>query len=168
MTVLCPAQEAHGTGTWQLQVGTRMSLSPEMMHHLLIMPTTHSKNAIVLSHPTLSLPTHAHNSCLPEEVCHAHTQVYLKKPHNHTGPCCPCNGFLLEEDHPNPGWTIPPLWLMLPFTVAGSTHRINAQLRSGRPAQSSTDPNPKFPVPWLPSTCAGSREGSRARGQGSG
>lgn len=96
-----------------------------------------------------------------------HTSV-LKKTHNHTGPCCPCNGFLLEEDHPNPGWTIPPLWLMLPFTVTGSTHRINAQLRSGRPAQSSTDPNPKFPVPWLPSTCAGSREGSRARGQGSG
>lgn len=73
MTVLCPAQEVHGTQTWQ--AGTGMSPSPELMHHKQVMPTTHSKNATVLSHPTLPLPTHSYNSCLPDEVCHAHTQL---------------------------------------------------------------------------------------------
>lgn len=164
MTVLCPAHEAQGTGTWQLQAGTGMSPSPEVMDHFLVMPTTHSKNATVLLHPTPSHLTHSHNSCLPE-VCHAHTPVDSSV-HNHTGPCCPCNGLLLEENHPSPGGTIPPLWSMLPFTVNGSTH--TGSMWSGWSAQSSTDPNPKFPVPWLPSTCAGSCEGSRARGQGSG
>lgn len=96
-----------------------------------------------------------------------HTAVDSSAPTT-TGPCCPCNEFQPGEDHPNPGGTIPPLWLTLPFAVNGSTLGINAQLQSGRSAQSSTDPNPKSPVPWLPSTCAGSREGSRARGQGSG
>lgn len=33
MTVLCPAQEAHGIGTWQLQAGTGMSPSPEVTSH---------------------------------------------------------------------------------------------------------------------------------------
>lgn len=80
MTVLCPAQEAQGIGTWHLQAGTGMSPSPEVMHHLLVMPITHRKNAAMLSHPTISLPTHSHDSCLPEEVCHAHTQLWIALP----------------------------------------------------------------------------------------
>lgn len=79
MTVLCPAHEAQGTGTWQLQAGIGMSPSPEVMHHFLAVPTTHSKNATVLPHLIPSLPTHSHNSCLPEE-CHAHTHLWIALP----------------------------------------------------------------------------------------